>query len=124
MLEFPIRPRCRDAKARMDQDKSSLPQCGELFERLNLLAAAGGQRRPGLQEKRDIGPQRSGDGLQLWRVERMAEDFIQPNQGCGRIAAAAPQAGRQRYRLLQVDPNAIADAGGAKESFRRTINEI
>ena len=74
--EVLIGPGGGDAETGVDQEENRATQGRKEFEGLNELAAPGGQRRFALEKKRDVGAEKSGDELQLFRRQRLAEEFV------------------------------------------------
>src|SRR5206468_7098060 len=111
-----------DSETRINQQKPFAFKRREKIQRLNLLAAAGGQRRERLEKKWNIRAELRGEAVQIRHC--IAEELVQRSQRDGRIGAAAAQPRRKRKVLLQVNPNAVLSFCVAEKQFRRAINQI
>jgi hypothetical protein len=93
----------------MNQQKCLAVQRRKRFQRLDFLAATGGERRLVLEEKRNVRAERRGEFAQFFAGKRLVKQFVQREQRRRGVAAAAAQAGGERDFLLQMDFYAVGN---------------
>src|SRR4051812_14264101 len=100
-----VRPRRSNSETRVNQQKPFAFKRCKKTQRLNLLAAPGGECRPRLQKKWNVRPQLCGKAVEIGH--RSPKEFVQREQRHRGIGAATPQARRERKILFQVNSNSV-----------------
>ena len=119
-----IGPGGGNAEAGMNQQKRRAPQGRERAQRLDLLAAPGRQRRLACRKNGTSEPSDAAMLLQLFRRERPAEQFVQPEQRGRRVAAAAPKPAASGMFFSSSSAHAVLDLRRLQEHRRRAIHQV
>jgi hypothetical protein len=118
LREILISPRRRNAESGMNQQQRLAAQRREKIQRLDFLAASGGQRRFAWRKNGTSEPSAAASSFSF-SAERLAEQFVQREQRGRGVAAAAAQAGGQRNFFLQMNFYAVGFSPPAKTRWPR-----
>jgi len=108
----------------MHQKNEHAAQGREKIERNDLFAATSGQGRLALQKERHVRTQCRRDFLELPVGERLVEQFVQPKERVGRVAAAAAQTGGERNSLFQMNAHTLGAARCLQKRGSSAMDQI
>jgi hypothetical protein len=119
-----VSPRCRYPETRVPQQKSAATEDGEWLEPLDRFTPARGQTGSFFEKEDDIRTEGGAEPAQDIWIQRPVEQFVQPEQCMGGVAAAASQAGFHRNPLLEMDSNSLRDFGFGEERGGGAMDQV
>ena len=110
-----VRPGRWDTEAGPDEQQRLAVERLEWRNRLDNFAAALGHGRLALHKERDVTAEFGGEFVQRRLAKRLVVEFVEREEGCRRVAAAATETALGGDGFFEVDADAACDSSLGRE---------